>query len=136
MDSSPALLLLLALGLCCPGIHGSQAEKRFMQYRTIRYLQLGAQLDLTCHISGEDTGVIWVHQHNVETFKFIVFISPLSGTTFEGNQKTSRHFEARKEDVSYHLVVKSFTQQDEGSYFCIKYINKQLYFSPGQPAFL
>ncbi|NXM46831.1 CD8A protein, partial [Gymnorhina tibicen] len=133
MDRSPALLLLLALGFCEYG-HGG--EKRFMQYKTITYLQLGAHLDLTCRISGEDTGVAWVHQDNVETFKFIVFISPLSGATFEGNQKTSTHFEARKEDVFYHLVVKSFTPQDEGNYFCIKYINKELYFSPGQLAFL
>ncbi|NWV98909.1 CD8A protein, partial [Machaerirhynchus nigripectus] len=133
MDSSPALLLLLALGLW---IHGLQGEKRFMQYKAITYLQLGAQLDLTCHISGEDTGVVWVHQDNIETFKFIVFISPLSGATFEGNQKTSAHFEARKEDVFYRLVVKSFTPHDEGNYFCIKYIDKELYFSHGQLAFL
>ncbi|NXY59577.1 CD8A protein, partial [Callaeas wilsoni] len=131
MDTSPALLLLLSLGLCEYG-HG----KRFMQCKTIMYLQLGAQLDLMCHISGEDTGVVWVHQDTVETFKFIVFISPLSEATFEGNQKTSTHFEARKVDVFYWLVVKSFTPQDQGNYFCIKYIDKQLYFSPGQLAFL
>ncbi|NXB61467.1 CD8A protein, partial [Struthidea cinerea] len=137
MDRSPALLLLLTLGFCCPGIHGLHGEKRFMQYKTISYLQLGEQLNLTCHISRKDTtGVAWVRQDNVETFKFIVFISPLSEATFEGNQKTSTHFEARKEDVFYHLVVKSFTPQDEGSYFCIKYINKELYFSHGQLAFL
>ncbi|NXO13631.1 CD8A protein, partial [Oriolus oriolus] len=134
MDRSPALLLLLALGLCEYG-HGA-GEKRFMQYKTITHLQLGAELDLMCHISGEDTGVVWVHQDSIETFKFIVFISPLSGATFEGNQKTSTHFEARKEDTFYHLVVKSFTMQDEGNYFCIKYINKEMYFSHGQLAFL
>ncbi|NXI14683.1 CD8A protein, partial [Irena cyanogastra] len=136
MDTSPALLLLLTLGFCCPGNHGLHGEKRFMQYKTITYVQLGAQMDLMCHISGKDTGVVWVHQDNMETFKFIVFISPLSGVTFEGNQKTSTHFEARKEDVFYRLVVKSFTPQDKGNYFCIKYIDKQLYFSPGQRAFL
>lgn len=107
-----------------------------MQYKAITYLQLGEQLDLTCHISGEDTGVVWVHQGNVETFKFIVFISPLSEATFEGNQKTSTHFEARKEDTIYHLVVKSFTPQDEGNYFCMMIYNQMLFFSPGQPAFL
>ncbi|NXJ28602.1 CD8A protein, partial [Dicrurus megarhynchus] len=133
MDRSPALLLLLALGLCEYG-HGG--EKRFMQYKTITYLQLGEQLNLTCHISGKDTGVVWVHQDNVETFKSIVFVSPLSGATFEGNQKTSTHFEARKEDMFYHLVVKSFTLEDEGNYFCIKYIDKELFFSHGQLAFL
>ncbi|NWR46019.1 CD8A protein, partial [Regulus satrapa] len=102
----------------------------------ITYLQQGAKMSLTCHIGGEDTGVVWVHQKNVETFKFIVFISPLSGAIFEGNQKTSPRYEARKEDMFYHLVVKSFTPQDEGNYFCIKYINKQPYFSPGQLVFL
>ncbi|NXB40561.1 CD8A protein, partial [Eulacestoma nigropectus] len=134
MDRSPALLLLLALGLCEYG-HGA-GEKRFMQYKTITYLQLGAQLHLKCHNSRTDTGVVWVHQDNIQTFKFIVFISPLSRATFEGNQKTSTRFEARKDDMFYHLVVKSFTQQDEGNYFCIKYIDKELYFSRGQLAFL
>ncbi|NWV30841.1 CD8A protein, partial [Grantiella picta] len=133
MDRSPALLLLLALGL---SEYGHGGEKKFMQYKTIKNLQLGAQLDLVCHISGEDTGVVWVHQDKVETFKFIVFISPMSRATFDGNQKTSMHFEARKEDMFCHLVVKSFTPQDEGNYFCIKHINKELYFSPGQLAFL
>ncbi|NXN77635.1 CD8A protein, partial [Bombycilla garrulus] len=133
MDTIPALLLLLSLGFC---EYGHRGEKRFMQYKTITYLQLGAQMNLTCHISGEDTGVVWVHQDNIKTFKFIVFISPQSGATFEGNQKTSTHFEARKEGVFYHLVVKSFTPRDEGNYFCIKHIDKQLYFNPGQLVFL
>ncbi|NXD96931.1 CD8A protein, partial [Chaetorhynchus papuensis] len=134
MDGSPALLLLLALGLCEYG--QGDGEKRFMQYKTITHIQLGEQLNLKCHISGEDSGVVWVHQDNIETFKFIVFISPLSRATFVGKQKTSTHYEARKEDVFYHLVVKSFTQQDEGNYFCIKYIDKEMYFSRGQLAFL
>ncbi|NXA65398.1 CD8A protein, partial [Mohoua ochrocephala] len=134
MDRSPALLLLLALALCEYG-HGL-GKKRFMQYKTIKYLQPGAQLDLTCLIGGEDTGVVWVLQDNIETFKFIVFISPVSEATFEGNQKTSTRFEARKEGMFYHLVVKSFTPQDEGNYFCVKYVDTKLYFSHGQLAFL
>ncbi|XP_071411356.1 T-cell surface glycoprotein CD8 alpha chain-like isoform X3 [Pithys albifrons albifrons] len=92
MHSSPALLLLLALGLCCPGIHGQHYELRVSFRNSITQLQ--------------------------------------------GNQRTSRRFEASKDRRFYQLVVKSFTPQDEGHYFCVININEILYFSRGQPAFL
>ncbi|KFW86825.1 T-cell surface glycoprotein CD8 alpha chain, partial [Manacus vitellinus] len=55
--------------------------------------------------------------------------------TFKGSQRTSTRFEASKGNTIYRLVVKSFTQQHEGNYFCLMNINQMLYFSPGLPAF-
>ncbi|XP_071411362.1 T-cell surface glycoprotein CD8 alpha chain-like isoform X2 [Pithys albifrons albifrons] len=92
MHSSPALLLLLALGLCCIGIQGQHYELKVSFRNSITQLQ--------------------------------------------GNQRTSRRFEACKDRRFYRLVVKSFTPQDEGHYFCVININEILYFSRGQPAFL
>ncbi|XP_071411354.1 T-cell surface glycoprotein CD8 alpha chain-like isoform X1 [Pithys albifrons albifrons] len=135
MHSSPALLLLLALGLCCPGIHGQQYEPKVRFYNSITQLQVGQRLELQCQ-SDNDTGVFWVHQDKSGTLHFIVFISSLSRTTFEGNQRSSTRFKAIKTSRVYRLVVRSFTPQDEGNYFCLININRMLYFSHGQPAFL
>ncbi|XP_051654614.1 T-cell surface glycoprotein CD8 alpha chain-like [Manacus candei] len=135
MDGSPALLLLLALGLCCPRIHGQMYEMKIRFRDTITQLWVGQRLELECQ-SDSDSGVSWVHQDKNGTLHFIVFISSLSqGVTFKGNQRTSTHFEASKDNTIYWLVVKSFTQEDEGNYFCLTNINQMLYFSPGLPAF-
>ncbi|NWU15913.1 CD8A protein, partial [Cephalopterus ornatus] len=146
MDGSPALLLLLALGLCeyghrvgqpvcCPGIHGHMYEMKVRFLDTITQLQLGQRLELECQTDKKDSGMFWVRQDKNGILHFIAFISSLSKTTFEGNQRTSTHFEASKGNTFYRLVVKSFTQKDEGNYFCLMSINQMLYFSPGLPAF-
>ncbi|NXB74914.1 CD8A protein, partial [Donacobius atricapilla] len=128
MDTSPALLLLLTLAFCEYG-HGVRSPKDMTR------LQVGQKLELECrtHRSG---GAFWIRQDRSGTLHFIVFISSTSRTTFEGNQKTSTRFEARKEHTFYLLVVKSFTPWDEGNYFCVTNFNQMLYFSPGQLVFL
>ncbi|NWU86744.1 CD8A protein, partial [Onychorhynchus coronatus] len=98
----------------------------------ITQLRVGQRLELECQ-TDRDSGVFWVHQDKSGTLHFIVFISSLSQVTFEGKQRTSTHFEASKDNRFYRLVVKSFTQQDEGNYFCL--MNQTLYFSHGLPAF-
>ncbi|NWW30733.1 CD8A protein, partial [Panurus biarmicus] len=157
MDTSPALLLLLTLGSCeyghrlgqplpregqnpsadssCPGIYGQSLEIKVRSPKGITQLRVGQKLELECW-TGRHSGAFWIRQDKTGTLHFIVFISSMAKATFGGNQKTSTRFEARKEDVFYHLVVKSFTPQDEGNYFCVMIFNQILYFSPGQPAFL
>ncbi|NWT54157.1 CD8A protein, partial [Erythrocercus mccallii] len=135
MDTSPALLLLLTLQFCCPGIHSHSLQIKVRSPKDITQLRVGQRLELQCH-SDKPSGVFWIRQDKGGTLHFIVFISSTSRATFEGNHRTSTLFEARKEDGFYHLVVKSFTPQDEGNYFCMTNFNQMLYFSPGQLAFL
>ncbi|NXP01550.1 CD8A protein, partial [Certhia brachydactyla] len=100
----------------------------------ITQLQVGQKLELECRID-KNRGVFWIHQDKSGTLHFILSVSSLSRVTFKGNQKPYR-FEASKKGTFYYLVVKSFTPQDEGKYFCIMIDNQMLYFSPGQLAFL
>ncbi|NXP16937.1 CD8A protein, partial [Scytalopus superciliaris] len=135
MDRSPVLLLLLALGLCCPGIHGQHYELQVRFRNSITQLREGQRLELECQ-TDKNSGAFWVRQDKTGNLHFIVFISQESQTTFKGNQGTSIHFTASKNNAFYLLVVKSFTQQDEGNYFCLVNDNQMLYFSHGLPAFL
>ncbi|NXB66546.1 CD8A protein, partial [Struthidea cinerea] len=135
MDRSPALLLLLALGFCCPGIHGQSAAIKVRSPTDITQLRVGQRLELECQTE-RNSGAFWIHQDKSGTLHFIVFINSISRVTFRSDQRTSPRFEASGHNRIYRLVVKSFTLQDEGNYFCMVNFNQMLFFSHGQPAFL
>ncbi|NXY03670.1 CD8A protein, partial [Pteruthius melanotis] len=129
MDRSPALLLLLALGLCEYG-HGVSSPNSITQ------LRVGQRLELECQ-TGRESGAFWIRQDRTGTLHFIVFINSVSRATFSSHQRTSpERFETSKASTIFRLVVKSFTPQDEGNYFCTVIFNQMMYFSPAQPAFL
>ncbi|NXU54675.1 CD8A protein, partial [Turnix velox] len=141
MDRSPTLLLLLALGLCeyghgavCPPLQGGEMLARFRDRRTT-HPQMRQRLELECVSDKEDSGTFWIRQDKDGNLYFIVFISSMSKTTFEGNEKKSTRFEASRDGKLYRLAVMSFKPGDEGTYFCLMINNQKLYFSPGLSAF-